>query len=93
MCGNCLLHGLVLSHVTPFNVHSHLYMGQGLPVIKAREHVALREGGWGDALWEGGWGGALWEGSWGDALPGKSRASIRFHLVHSEDFSLNSRGQ
>ena len=66
--GNYFLHGLVLSHVTPFNVHSHLCMGQGLPQIKAKEHIALWEGrsnfkrGWGDALWEGGWGGALWEG-------------------------------
>ena len=53
VCGNCLLRGLVLSHVTTFNVHSHLHMGQGLPLIKAKEHIALWEGGWGDALWEG----------------------------------------
>ena len=45
VCGNCLLHGLVLSRVTPFNVHSHLCMGQSLPLIKAKEHVALWEGG------------------------------------------------
>ena len=59
-------------------------MGQGLPLIKAKEHIALWEGSQGDALWEGGW---------GDDLPGMSRAPIRFHLVHSEDFGLNSRGQ
>ena len=40
-----LLYGLVLSHVTPFNVHSHLYMGQSLPLIIAKEHIALWEGG------------------------------------------------